>query len=107
LLSLFLKPSLAGQLRALVYQPPMPLIEIRLNDGVVQTWRINIGSIESGFIINPVFEPVQSIEAWPGASTSRRVEAIRVTVAQGQDWVLQPTFGYSVETVSPLARAAD
>lgn len=107
LLSLFLKPSLAGQLRALVYQPPMPLIEIRHNDGVVQTWRINIGSIESGFIINPVFEPVQSIEAWPGASTSRRVEAIRVTVAQGQDWVLQPTFGYAVETVPPLARAAD
>ncbi len=105
LLSLYIEPSLRGKLRALIFQPPMPMIEIRHNDGTVETWRINIGSIESGFIINPVFEPVQSIEAWPGASTTRRVEAIRVTVAQ--DWVLQPTFGYSVETVSPLARAAD
>jgi hypothetical protein len=85
----------------------MPMIEIRHNDGTVETWRINIGSIESGFIINPVFEPVDSVEAWPKASTTRRVEAIRVTVAQGQDWVLQPTFGYTVEMVPPLARAAN
>jgi hypothetical protein len=47
------------------------------------------------------------VEAWPKASTTRRVEAIRVTVAQGQDWVLQPTFGYTVEMVPPLARAAN
>ena len=107
LLSLFLKPSLAGQLRALVYQPPMPLIEIRHNDGAVETWRINIGSIESGFIINPVFEPVQSIEAWPGASRTRRVEAIRVSVADKQDWVLQPDFEYRLETVPPLTGATD
>jgi hypothetical protein len=107
LLSLHLQPSLGGKLRSLIFQPPMPMIEIRHNDGTVETWRINIGSIESGFIINPVFEPVDSVEAWPGASTTRRVEAIRVTVAQGQDWVLQPTFGYTVEMVPPLARAAN
>ncbi len=107
LLSLHLQPSLAGKLRALIFQPPMPRIEIHHNDGTVETWRINIGSIESGFIINPVFEPVRSIEAWPGASASRRVEAIRVTVAEDRDWVLQPEFGYSVETVSPLTGAAD
>jgi hypothetical protein len=107
LLSLHLQPSLGGKLRSLIFQPPMPMIEIRHNDGTVETWRINIGSIESGFIINPVFEPVDSVEAWPKASTTRRVEAIRVTVAQGQDWVLQPTFGYTVEMVPPLARAAN
>ncbi|MBL7646886.1 MAG: hypothetical protein JNK74_11930 [Candidatus Hydrogenedentes bacterium] len=107
LLSLFLKPSVAGRLRTLVYQPPMPLIEIRHNDGAVETWRINIGSMESGFIINPVFEPITAVEEWPGASASRRVEAIRVTVAGKRDWVLQPDFEYSVVTVPPLARPVD
>lgn len=107
LLSLRLKPSLAGRVREFLFQPPMPMIEIRHTNGEVKRWRINIGSIESGFIINPVFDPIETVEAWPGASTTRRVEAIRVTLAEGQDWVLQPEFGYSVATVLPLARPAE
>lgn len=107
LLSLRLKPSVAGRVREFLFQPPMPKIEIRHSDGTVAIWRINIGSIESGFIINPVFDPIETVGAWPGASATKRVEAIRVTVAQGQDWVLQPEFGYSVETVLPLAITAN
>lgn len=104
MLALHLKPSLTGRVRELVFQPPMPLMEVRHSDGSVAVSRVNIGSIEGGFLINPVFELVESVEDWPGVSSTRRVEAIRVTVAQAKDWVLQPDFGYSVETVAPLAR---
>jgi hypothetical protein len=106
-LSLHLKPSILGRLREFIFQPPMPHLEVRLSDGTVETSRINIGAIENGFIINPVFELVQSLDSWPGASSTRHVEAVRVTVAQGKDWVLQPDFTYSVRTVPPLVRAAN
>lgn len=103
MLALHLKPSLAGRVRELVFQPPMPLMEVRHSDGTVEISRINIGATEAGFIINPVFELVKSVEDWPGVSSTRRVEAVRLTLAQGRDWVLEPEFRYSVETVLPLA----
>lgn len=106
LLSLHLQPSLAGTLRSMIFQPPMPRIEIQHNDGSVEQWRINIGSIERGFIINPVFEPVTSVEAWPGASTARRVVAIRVIETDNRNWILQPTFQWSVATIAPLTTAS-
>lgn len=105
LLALHLSPTMAGYLRSLVFQPPIPWLEVRQADGELRRGRINIGAIEHGFIINPAFDHATSVDNWPVGAVASRITAFRITTAPGNDGLLADTFEYDVTTVPPLPSA--
>lgn len=103
LLELHLQPTLAGRLRTLVYKMPVIEMAVRFDDRTEQAFRVNIGSIETGFILNPFFGTLMSIDQWPLGDGARRVTAFRISTAADQAWALRASYQYRLANVPPLA----
>jgi hypothetical protein len=105
-----LQPTLLGRLLALLYKPPMLLIETQTAGGKTAQWRLVSGMARAGFVLSPLVERTSDfvrLYAEPARSSHQRVSRITIAPRRGAGWLWQRGYRVQLVPLPPPAAPLD
>jgi hypothetical protein len=105
-LSLDIRPTLAGRLRTLLDSAPPLFAEFELDDGDRVGGRIVPGIARSGFIVDPMLQTQEDWMAWCTGKRIRHPVALRV-LAPVSPWMYEPKIALRIDRADDLVPRTD
>lgn len=84
-----IRPSLAGRLRAFFYKPAEMLIHLVLESGETREFRFNPTAAAGGFLLTPFLPNTEALKNWLVTRTASPVRAVSITPARHRSWFFQ------------------
>jgi hypothetical protein len=72
--------SWSGELRALLYQPPVVYLRVQTADGATHTYRLPRGQARTGFLLNPLIESDADLKHYARGAPVPRVTTVTLAI---------------------------